>query len=125
MEDGTAEDAPRLNNGYYPHRVIYKASNPDYPITIGSERWRPSIHMPKWAARIWLEITNIRVERLNDISDEDAGKEGVFPNGDNAKPHVKSFFLLWSRLNGAGSWEKNPWVWVIEFKRLETRLEGK
>lgn len=84
-------------------------------------RWRPSIHMPRWASRITLEITNIRVERLQEISEEDAQAEGF------RKAHLhgylwttaKSEFLDgWNRIHGPGSWELNPWVWVVEFKRI-------
>ncbi|OVE45700.1 hypothetical protein CBW21_22155 [Chromobacterium violaceum] len=81
-------------------------------------RWRPSIHMPRWASRILLEITDVRVERLQDISEEDAVAEGGpvdHPNGT-----ARGWFeQLWEKLNGAGSWDANPWVWVIEFKRIE------
>lgn len=98
--------------------------------------WVPSIHMPRWASRLTLEITNIRVERLNDISEEDAKAEGVqkmdsehyksfpwlgamhpikgypkvFPNA------VSAFKSIWEEIYG--SWEANPWVWVIEFKKM-------
>lgn len=87
--------------------------------------WKPSIHMPRWASRITLEITDVRVERLQDISEEDAQSEGV----DGEKEAIESglswfdkpkraFRFLWERVNGSGSWEANPWVWVIEFKRV-------
>ena len=92
--------------------------------------WRPSIHMPRWASRITLEITGVRVERLQDISAEDAKAEGVQPPnlppeisgvaGDYVADERTSFAILWNRINGAGSWAKNPWVWVVEFKRVET-----
>lgn len=91
------------------------------------ETWKPSIHMPRWASRIQLEITSVRVERLNIISEEDAEKEGVvkFQDGKfanylsesgyalNAK---SSYASLWESINGANSWDANPWVWVFEFK---------
>ncbi|MGY8624277.1 hypothetical protein [Chromobacterium violaceum] len=74
--------------------------------------------MPRWASRILLEITDVRVERLQDISEEDAVAEGGpvdHPNGT-----ARGWFeQLWEKLNGAGSWDANPWVWVIEFKRIE------
>ncbi|MER1063004.1 hypothetical protein AAA605_12405 [Pseudomonas aeruginosa] len=93
-------------------------------------RWRPSIHMPRWASRILLEITAVRVERLQDISEEQALAEGVRGEpcdharqacadigcwGDTAKG---AFGFLWESLNGEGSWAENPLVWVVEFKRV-------
>lgn len=79
------------------------------------EKWTPSIHMPRWASRILLEITNIRVERLQDISESDCLKEGVGSPilRDCKKP---KFMQLWESINGADSWAANPWVWVVEFK---------
>jgi len=85
--------------------------------------WTPSIHMPRWASRITLEITSIRVERLLDISEEDAKAEGTTSSGVGFDlDHLKyraGFQTLWESINGAGSWDANPWVWVIEFKRVE------
>jgi hypothetical protein len=81
-------------------------------------RMRPSIHMPRWASRITLEITNVRVERLQDISREDAIAEGT-PPPDAAYSMRDSYMMLWESINGRGSWATNPWVWVIEFKRFE------
>ena len=80
------------------------------------EPWRPSIHMPRWASRITLEITSVRVERLQDISEADAIAEGVYT--DPACPAYDAYAQLWDEINGLGSWEANPWVWVIEFRRL-------
>ncbi len=82
--------------------------------------WKPSIHMPRWASRITLEITNVRVERLQDISNADALAEGIV---DNAHPDYgfgprQEFKELWTSINGPESWAANPWVWVIEFKRI-------
>ncbi|MHC9279561.1 hypothetical protein [Pseudomonas aeruginosa] len=97
---------------------------------ISKGRGRPSIHMPRWASRILLEITSVRVERLQDISEEQALAEGVHGEpcdharqtcsdigcwGDTAKG---TFGFLWEQLNGAGAWQANPWVWVVEFKRV-------
>nr|WP_316890243.1 hypothetical protein [Ralstonia sp. LMG 6871] len=84
---------------------------------------RPSIHMPRGASRITLEITGVRVERLNDCSEEDARAEGVGPlrsdgRMQNGAPASDGYADLWERINGAGSWSANPWVWVVEFKRL-------
>lgn len=86
--------------------------------------WRPSIHMPRWASRITLEITGVRVERLNDISEEDAEAEGAtsqdrhFRCGNELFGCRSGFAILWSKINGPDSWDANPWVWVVEFKRL-------
>ena len=88
--------------------------------------WKPSIHMPRWASRITLEITDIRVERLQDISEEDAQAEGApLELGVlertilGAKARYRSGFVrLWESINGPGSWDANPWVWCISFKRV-------
>ena len=90
--------------------------------TLGiKKRWTPSIHMPRHASRITLEVTGVRVERLQDISEADAIAEGVrnslhLPGGRFAR---ENFEHLWWTIHGDGSWESNPWVWVIEFKRVE------
>jgi hypothetical protein len=108
---------------------LYKA-NPEHQ----SMRWKPSIHMPKAAARIWLEITNVRVERLQDITEADAVAEGIeesdFDTVNNCRvfkhygyqnavtDELDSFKSLWHSINDEESWNANPWVWVIEFKRV-------
>lgn len=85
------------------------------------DRWRPSIHMPRWASRITLEVTGVRVERLQDISTKDAVREGVDysasePGGDP----VSRFRKLWDSINkDRAPWESNPWVWVVSFRRVE------
>lgn len=124
--------------------VLYKA---DYtnPERFKSTSWKlkPSIHMPKAVARIWLEITDVRLERLLNIDTNSAIAEGieaqlritdktrvvyrnycapakdfgVVPQCDLLP--IGSFSTLWEFINGAGSWDANPWVWVIEFKRIE------
>ena len=80
--------------------------------------------MPRWASRILLEIVSIRVERLNDISESDAEAEGVkLPAGTVAMYQGiwRDYYLqIWARINGDNSWVKNPWVWVVEFKRVES-----
>ncbi|SEI16987.1 hypothetical protein [Pseudomonas asplenii] len=85
---------------------------------------RPSIHMPRWISRIQLEITDVRVERLQDITKQQALAEGVMSaerdidrDGNDYSP-VELFGGLWVMINGMGSWNANPWVWVIEFKRV-------
>jgi len=87
-------------------------------------RWRPSIHMPRWASRITLEVTAVRVERLRDISIEDARAEGVEPMGSEGDSWRwrASFHYLWDSINvkRGYSWESNPWVWVVEFEQVNT-----
>lgn len=85
--------------------------------------WRPSIFMPRKFSRITLEITGVRVERLNDISEKDAVSEGCKEqsSGHTAR---EDYLDLWEQINGAGSWAINPWVWVVEFKRLTARAKG-
>ncbi|EEA8681512.1 hypothetical protein AH845_004831 [Salmonella enterica subsp. enterica] len=84
--------------------------------------WRPAIHMPRWASRILLEITDVRVERLRDLSEEDAKSEGIIPSAGGVLPGWEyriNFRDLWMDIYGTDNWEANPWVWVIEFKRVE------
>jgi hypothetical protein len=88
---------------------------------------RPSIHMPRWASRLTLEIVSVRVERLWDISEADAVAEGIgrYDNGTFGLDDPAAcmgltakiaYMRLWESINGPGSWEKNPWVWVVEFR---------
>lgn len=97
----------------------------------GSEKfipWKPSIHMPKVAARIWLQVTDVRVERLQDISTSDIEKEGIgldqLKGCDPCVPASVHFHQewknLWTKINGPESWEANPFVWVISFRVLST-----
>ena len=83
-------------------------------------KWKPSIHMPKEAARIWLKVTNVRVERLQDMTDDDAEAEGCFDYTSTALgfPDVWDSTIKKSDLDSYG-WNANPWVWVIEFERCE------
>ncbi|EJL8812385.1 hypothetical protein NM587_002588 [Salmonella enterica] len=100
------------------HRVPVAVCNT--PAT--PEKWTPSIHMPRWASRILLEITDVRVERLRDLSEEDAKSEGITPPAGGVLPGWEyriNFRDLWMDIYGTDSWEANPWVWVIEFKRVE------
>lgn len=85
--------------------------------------WKPSIHMPRWASRILLEITAVRVERLQDISNDQAIAEGIDTHpmgfyGNGCITAGGAFLELWESINGDGRWADNPWVWVIEFKRV-------
>ncbi|WP_395223915.1 hypothetical protein [Klebsiella pneumoniae] len=122
------------------HRVPVAVCNK--PAT--PEKWTPSLHMPRWASRILLEITDVRVEQLNAISPEDAESEGLertnftgfgdepglpsYPEPDVYFDPLKkqwkeyppeAFAGLWESIYGEGSWQANPWVWVISFKRVE------
>lgn len=94
-------------------------------------RRRPSIHMPRWASRILLEITDVRVERVQDISEADAQAEGIeyserfagycIGMAEHYHSHDPrlSYASLWESINGPDSWAANPWVWVVEFRRIE------
>lgn len=82
-----------------------------------SPKWQPAIHMPRWASRITLEMTDVSVERLNDISESDAIAEGV--RRQSAAEPIDLYMQLWEKINGTGSWATNPWVWVIEFKQVD------
>lgn len=96
-------------------------------------KWRPGIHMPRWAARIILEIESIRVEKLQKISTDDIVAEGLeIPAVDySVADHPwaldverdnyarEQWRTGWDSINGAGSWKKNPWVWVVTFKRIQ------
>jgi hypothetical protein len=97
-------------------------------------KYRPPMFMPRWASRIDLEITGVRVERLQDITESDAIAEGIQPIIESDGPNyftahidgwnlnsstaLGAYQMLWEWINGAGSWDKNPWVWVIEFRRI-------
>lgn len=80
--------------------------------------WRPSIFMPRWASRITLELTGVRVEQVQDISEADAWSEGVRPEGGDA---IAAFAQLWDGINGKRGfgWYANPCVWVLKFRRVE------
>lgn len=107
-------------------KPVYRASIPYGNLDCHFKPWRPSIFMPRKASRITLEITSIRVERLNDISEEDAKAEGAeiqkeTPGGwvicgPRIGSYREGYRWLWEQINGADSWDANPWVWVIEFK---------
>lgn len=91
--------------------------------------WRPSIHMPRWASRCTLQITSVRAQRLQNISEDDALAEGVDPYewpGGPANPSARDAYAeLWDRINGKrASWSSNPWVWAIGFKRVDATQAG-
>lgn len=143
---------------YQPGDILYVRETWGYPIALNSDKkyvfradevaesgfkndshiWHPSIHMPKEAARIWLKVTDVRVERLQEISEDGAVKEGIYvanckdcnaPFGCDACPdegynEIDEFVELWNitvKKSDIGSygWDANPWVWVIEFERCE------
>jgi hypothetical protein len=103
-----------------PDTILYRATDDHHP-----KRWRPGIHMPRWASRITLEITKVWFERVQDISEQEATQEGI-PIDEALKcrgRYREAFSKVWDSINakrGFG-WRKNPYVWVIEFKRLEVR----
>lgn len=129
MEDKTAGN-PDLPSGRYSHRYIYKADNPDYPVDVGvgAHGWKPSIHMPKEAARIFLRVTDVRIEKLGDMSVADIDREGLVQNKkefETTPEYFKRWISLWNStiknhqdLDKYG-WNADPWVWVISFKRCE------
>lgn len=106
---------------------VYRATDPDWD-TLDEWRWKPSIFMPRAACRIRLEITSIRVERLHEITEEDAVKEGIKFDDDSgywfagyatmATTARECFRKLWVTINGKESWDANPWGWRIEFCKL-------
>jgi len=103
----------------YGSAYLYRADQEQFtPISdrIGGS-WKPSIHMPRGASRITLDIVGIRIERLGEISEADALSEGVGVDGQLSP--VERFANLWVKINGAGSFDANPFVCVIEFRRLE------
>ena len=122
----------RYNIDQNSHDIAYRATTPaDWP---EEGRWRPSIHMPRWASRILLEITNIGVQRIRSISQNVAAREGLMrlpATGRYCINHGDQYFggashdarevfsWLWQSIYGEESWKANPWVWVIEFKRVE------
>lgn len=108
-------------NGYYYYEDWLRNDIADVT------KWKPSIHMPKEAARIWLKVTDVRVERLHDITSEQIGREGVeveYPHVLNGEEKRYAFSTLWnntikkSDIDRYG-WNASPWVWVIEFERCE------
>jgi hypothetical protein len=112
----------RLTDGFAPremtpHVVWYEADGPAPEATNG--RARASMHMPRWASRITLEVTEVRVERLQDISHDDACAEGIESTRGGAGACIDRYRALWESINGHGSWQTNPWVWVVVFRRVQ------
>lgn len=120
---------PRRDDG----RWAYYAATDDDVVNVDDDNrspWKPSIHMPRWASRLTLQVTSLRVERLQDISELDALAEGIegrvvdgVLNGEPGRYIVgtarDAFASLWDSINGERApWSSNPWVWAIEFSRL-------
>lgn len=130
------------NDGHLPTdlRYVYKAELGEKEIEYSKElnvKWRPSIFMPYEAARIFLKVRNVRVEKLHDIDEFDAIREGIEKGGyddykywnylkdvSNCLSPKDSFKTLWQKINGQDSWNENPFVWVIEFERCERPLDS-
>jgi hypothetical protein len=93
-------------------------STPPHDREPAAGRYRHARFMPRWASRITLEVTGVRVERLQDISEADAQAEGVELSDDQTYPYTFAFATLWDQLNGDDAWSADPWVWVVEFKRV-------
>ncbi len=107
---------------------VYRAADPspqEAPV-----RWRPSIHMPRWASRLTLIVTDRRLERLQDITEEDAKAEGVetdpetLPVGGGVMSRRRDFRLIWDSIHGAGAWDKNPEVVAITFTVHKTNIDA-
>lgn len=114
-------------NGYESEcrRHRFDSPPPESEIT-----WKPSIHMPRWASRLTLRITNVRVERLNDISEADARAEGVsFGNitdqttGEIDRDAIEAYEKLWESINGPRSWARNDWVWCLSFEVIRANVD--
>jgi len=112
------------------YAIYTRADEPDVAV----EKWRPSLFMPRWASRITLDVCLVRVERLNEIIGADARAEGISdlhcygpgcldgPNGCNARGCIgarEAYEKLWETIHGPGSWALNPWVWIIEFRKID------
>lgn len=126
-DDYRVQTGPYLEVDGARELTVYCADDPR-PYEAEQPVWRPSIHMPRWASRITLEISAVRIERLNDISQADARAEGAPPSHPSIDWVSRSFGYadfsrswyaqLWEAINGPCSWDANPWVWVIEFRRV-------
>ena len=119
-----------------PADCLYRADDNRGVEDLAEAKWTPSIHMPRWACRLVLPQVSVRVERVQDITEEDAKAEGVEPvlmRGIGSYPewmrptmrevggHQKAFELLWKQIYGDALWDANPWVWVAEWDHVEVR----
>lgn len=136
-------------------RIVYAASqgcgwsemHRDFPADLAGDLvarpfqdgWRPSLHMPRWASRLTLEVVEVRVERLQDISADDAEAEGLWRGRarrhlfwqsvadcrfNEGRSHKAAFAELWDSVGGETSWAANPWVWVVSFRRVEQEAQA-
>jgi hypothetical protein len=138
-QDGAFGTAYRADNTYLQGKRSHpKGPHYHFPQIGPHVRWRPSIHIPRWASRINLEITGVRVERLHEISEADAIAEGIRTMRDDSGTFVgregdssdgrhmvtpwpsarQAYADLWESINGRSSWDCNPWVWVVEFRKV-------
>ena len=106
-------------NGNAEVGYAYRATEPE----MNGAPWRPSIFMPRAASRILLKVTDVRVERLQEITEDDAKAEGCAPavhadGSVDCGTRKTTFRTLWESINGAGSWDANPWVWVVSFRQI-------
>jgi hypothetical protein len=112
--------------------ILYRATDLGWDDEDTGLRWRPSIFMPRTASRILLEITDVRVQRLQDISEDDARAEGIDDdaadkvlmmaeamNQREPRPLASAFETIWDTIHGSGAWHANPWVWALTFRRLQ------
>lgn len=114
MADLVRDDSGEREGWWFGHRFIPGKARPF--------RWQPAIHMPRSRSRITIEVTGVRLERVQSITEDDARAEGCWideaehgPCDDSARDVYAD---LWDKINGAGSWASNPWVWVYEFRRV-------
>jgi len=107
---------------FNPSQVIYRADVPCDIVkdTKGIINYKPSIHMPRKCSRLTLKITNIRVERVQYITEQDAIAEGIKELQGGATIEYR---LLWEKINGKGSWEQNPWVWCLSFQVIKKNVD--
>ena len=103
--------------------ISVRLAEEQYP-DMSPPKWRPSIYMPRWASRITLEVTSVRVERLQAITEEGAKAEGMGSvlEGTACPRYLQAFEKLWESINGnrpGCDWASSPWVWVVQFKRVQ------
>lgn len=103
------------------YRATYRTYG-DGDDTAHAPKWTPSIHMPRWASRLTLELTGVRIERLQEISEADAQSEGciapMYASDESTLSFAVAYRHLWEAINGAGTWDANPYVWCLDFRRV-------